>query len=265
MKYDTIIYEVKDSIAWITLNRPDVMNVFNETMVAEVQSLVEQIDKDDLVRVMVIIGNGRAFCTGADLKSVSKFIEGPHIKSGDFDKFSQSLNHLFNTIENLSKPVIAAINGYCLAGGLELMLACDLVVCSEKAKLGDQHTNVGLIGASGGTQRLPRIVGIRKAKELLLTGEMITAEDAKNLNLVNRVVPAEELEEAVAKLASEIAGKSPLVSSSVKRLVNMVTQVDLHTGIELERGAVVRHHQTQDMKEGISAFREKRKPNFVGK
>jgi enoyl-CoA hydratase/carnithine racemase len=256
--------DIKDSVATITLNRPDVMNVFNEVMIAETQNTLDELEHNIDVRVVIVTGTGRAFCTGADLNSVDKFISSSTIMSGEFDRFSQSLNTLFTAFENLSKPTISAVNGYALAGGLELVLACDLVVCSDKAKLGDQHTNVGLIGASGGTQRLPRIIGIRKAKELLLTGDMISAEEAERLGLVNKVVPADQLIEAANELATKIANKSPLVSQGVKMLVNQGMQTDLQTGIQLERGAVVRHHYTKDIKEGIQAFKEKRTPDFKG-
>jgi enoyl-CoA hydratase len=265
LEFKTIIVTTKDGIARVTLNRPDMLNVFNETMIAETQSALEALEKDEKVRVVIIAATGRAFCTGADLTSVDKFISGPVVLSGEFDRFSQSLNKLFSFVESIKKPTIAAVNGFALAGGLELVLACDIVVCAENAKLGDQHTNVGLIGASGGTQRLPRIIGIRKAKELLLTGDMISAAEAEKLGLVNKVVPAEQLDQAVDELAAKIASKSPLVSEAVKSLVNEGMQVDLQSGIQLERGAVVRHHYSKDMQEGIKAFKEKRKPNFIGK
>jgi enoyl-CoA hydratase len=172
---------------------------------------------------------------------------------------------MLEKIQKLKKPVIAAINGHALAGGLEFAMACDLAVCAANAKLGDQHANVGLIPGSGGSQRLPRLIGLRKAMELLLTGDMISAEEAERLGLVNKVVPAEELLAASMELARKITKKSPLVSEALKRLVYQGMQVDLATALELERGALVRHHGAQDMKEGIQSFLEKRKPIFTGK
>ena len=265
MSYSTIITEEKDGILTITLNRPDVMNAFNLKMISEVSSALDSAEEDGNIKVVIITAKGKVFCAGADLKEIRGFFEGPYVKSRDFDAFSQTLNRMLNKIEKLRKPVIAAINGYALAGGLELVMVCDLAVCSEHAKLGDQHANVGLLPASGGTQRLPRLIGIRKAKELLFTGDMISAEEAERLGLVNKVVPESELLSAAEEMAGKIVKKSPTATESLKNLVYDGTHVDLDTALELERGAVVRHHGTQDIKEGINSFLEKRKPIFVGR
>ncbi len=264
MSYSTIITEKKDGVLTITLNRPDVMNAFNLQMIAEVSSAMDASEVDRNIKVVIITATGKVFCAGADLKEIRGFFEGPHVKSRDFDAFSQTLNRMLDKIEKLRKPVIAAINGYCLAGGLELVMVCDLAVCSEHAKLGDQHANVGLLPASGGTQRLPRLVGVRKAKELLYAGDMISAEKAERLGLVNQVVPEGELLSAAKEMAKKIASKSPIATEALKKLVFDGMQVDLNTALELERGAVVRHHGTQDIKEGINSFLEKRKPVFSG-
>ena len=262
---ETILLDMEDGIFKITFNRPDKMNAFSRQMIAEVGVALERAENDDEVRVVVIAAVGRAFCAGADLDAVREYFEGPLINSKEFDRFSQSLTKLGTSVESLSKPVIAAVNGYTLAGGLEFLNACDLVICSEAAKFGDQHTNVGLIGANGATQRLPRLIGIRKAKELLLTGDMISAQEAERLGLVNKVVPADQLDQTVKDLAMKLASKSPAVSKAVKALVNEGMQVNLRTALELERLAVIRHHSTEDMKEGINAFLQKRKHVFNGK
>ena len=262
---ETVLLDVEDSIFKITFNRPDKMNAFSREMIAEVSAALERAENDNQIRVVVITAAGTAFCAGADLDNLRSYYEGDSVNSKELDRFSQSLTKLGTTIESLSKPVIAAVNGYTLAGGLEFLNACDLVVCSERAKFGDQHTNVGLIGANGATQRLPRLIGIRKAKELLLTGDMISAHEAERLGLVNKVVPAEELDQAAKDLALKIASKSPAVSKAVKALVNEGMQVNLSTALELERLVVIRHHSTEDMREGVNAFLQKRKPVFTGK
>ena len=264
MGYSTIITEEEDGVLTITLNRPDVMNAFNLQMISEVSSALVSAEEDRNIKVVIITATGKVFCAGADLKEIRGFFEGPHVKSRDFDAFSQTLNRMLNKVERLRKPVVAAINGYALAGGLELVMVCDLAVCSERAKLGDQHANVGLLPASGGTQRLPRLIGVRKAKELLFTGNMISAEEAGRLGLVNQIVPEDDLLTAAKEMAKKIADKSPIATEALKKLVFEGMQVDLDTALELERGAVVRHHGTQDIKEGINSFLEKRKPIFSG-
>jgi len=264
MSFSTIIAEKKDSVLTITLNRPEVMNAFNLQMISDVSSALDLAEKDQNIKVVILTATGKVFCAGADLNEIQGFFEGPYVKSRDFDAFSQTLNKMLCKVEKLRKPVIAAINGYALAGGLELVMVCDLAVCSDHAKLGDQHANVGLLPASGGTQRLPRLIGIRKAKELLFTGDMISAREAERLNLVNKVVPKGDLLSAAEELAGKIAKKSPLATESLKGLVNAGMQVDLDTALQLERGAVVRHHGTDDIREGINAFLEKRQPVFSG-
>ena len=265
MSYVTILTEMKQGVLVITLNRPDAMNAFDRKMIEEVNSALEEAEREDEVKVVIFTGKGKAFCAGADLKEIRVFFEGPHVKSRDFDNFSQTLNGMLDKIQRLKKPVIAAINGHALAGGLEFAMACDLSVCAENANLGDQHTNVGMIPGSGGSQRLPRLIGIRKAMEILLTGDIISAREAERLGLVNKAVPAEEVLPASMELARKMTKKSPLVSEALKKLVYQGMQVDLVTALELERGALIRHHSTQDIKEGIQSFLEKRKPAFTGK
>ena len=265
MSYATILTELKESVFILTLNRPEAMNAFDREMIREVSSALENAEKEEEVKVVIITGKGKAFCAGADLREITSFLEGSHVKSLDFDNFSQTLNGMLEKIQKLRKPVIAAINGHALAGGLELAMVCDLAVCAANAKLGDQHANVGLIPGSGGSQRLPRLIGLRKAMELLLTGDTISAEEAERLGLINKVVRPEELLEASMELAGKIAKKSPLVSRALKTLVYQGIEVGLDTALELERGALVRHHSTQDMREGIQSFLEKRKPVFTGR
>jgi enoyl-CoA hydratase/carnithine racemase len=161
--------------------------------------------------------------------------------------------------------VIAAINGFALAGGLELVEACDIAIASQEARLGDQHANFGLMPGGGGTQRLPRLVGVRKAKELLFSGDWVSPQEAERIGLVNRVVPAEKLEEAVDEMAKKLAEKSPLATKAMKAAVNRGMQTDLATALELEIGTILHHFTSEDVIEGINAFEEKRKPVFKGK
>ncbi len=264
MSWTTIATEEKDGLLTIILNRPDAMNAFNLQMIAEVSSALDRAEEDRNIKVVIITATGKVFCAGADLKEIQGFIAEDYVNSKEFDTFSQTLNRMLNKIEKLRKPVIAAINGYALAGGLELVMVCDLAVCSEQAKLGDQHANVGLLPASGGTQRLPRLIGIRKAKELLFTGDMISAQEAERLCLVNKVVPADVLLSATEEMAAKITKKSPVATESLKKLIYDGIQVDLDAALELERSAVIRHHGTRDLREGIKSFLEKRKPVFSG-
>jgi len=264
MSGSTIKTEQREGIFTITLNRPEAMNAFNLQMISEVSTALDNAQEDRNIKVVIMTATGKVFCAGADLKEIRGFFAGDSVKSRDFDAFSQTLNGMLNKIEKLRKPVIAAINGYALAGGLELVMVCDLAVCAAHAKLGDQHANVGLLPASGGSQRLPRLIGIRKAIELLFTGDMISAQEAERLGLVNKVVATDALLSAAEEMAAKIAQKSPVATESLKKLVYDGIQVDLDTALELERGAVVRHHGTQDLKEGINSFLEKRKPAFSG-
>jgi len=261
VKYTNIILEKKNGIARITLNRPKVFNSTDKDTHLELQAALGDIENDEAVRVVVITGTGKAFCSGADLGYVKGVVDKPKQMAEFLDLFHKTCD----IIEKLSKPVIAAVNGIALAGGLELVESCDLAIAAEEARLGDQHASFGFVAAGGGTQRLPRLIGIRKAKELLLTGDWVSAKEAQAIGLVNKVVPADKLEEAVNELAGKLAERSPMASKTIKSLVNRGMQVDLATGLELEKGAVSRHVTTEDMAEGLSAFMEKRKPVFKGR
>ena len=200
MEYKNIIFEKKDGLAKITLNRTDVLNALDAATLEELGDAADKINNDISVRVVVITANGRAFCTGADLTAVSVIPEG---KPRDY--FLRLWNKTFSAIENIAVPTIAVIQGIAYAGGLELVMVCDLAIASEDAKLSDQHANRGLVPAGGATQRLPRLIGIRKAKELLFTGDRIPPAEAVRLGLINKVVPADKLEEEVNTLAEQIA------------------------------------------------------------
>lgn len=261
MQFSNIIFEKKNGIAKITLNRPQALNAIDKDTHMELQAALRNIEEDEAVRVVIITGTGRAFCAGADLKYIDELLGNPQKMAA----FGQLFHDTYGMIENLSKPVIAAINGMALAGGIELLEACDIVIASEDARIGDQHANFGLVPGGGGTQRLPRQIGLRKAKELLLTGDWVTAKEAESLGLINKAVPAAKLEEATMEMAQKLTERSPMASKTIKFLVNHGMQVDLYTGLQLEKGALAAHSATEDMREGINAFKEKRKPNFPGR
>lgn len=260
MDFSNIIYEKKEGLAKITLNRPDVLNALGPKTLEEIGEALEDIENDISVRVVVITANGRAFCTGADLTGVASI---PPDKPRDY--FLRLWNKVFSAIENVSVPVIAAVNGMAYAGGLELVMVCDLAIASEEAKLSDQHANRGLIPGGGASQRLPRLIGIRKAKELLYTGDRISPAEAERLGLINRVVPADKLEEATNEMVTKLLAKSPMALKAVKKLVNRGMESSLDAGLEMEMLAMTGHGTTEDFEEGIKSFLEGRSPAFPGR
>ena len=261
MEYDRIILEEEDRIAKITLNRPKELNAIDKEALLQLQAAFKDIEADPEVRVVTITGAGRAFCAGADLKYAISLNDNPQ----EMAAFGQLFYDTFAMMDNLSKPIVASINGLALAGGIELLESCDIVIASEDARIGDQHATFGLVPGGGGSQRLPRLIGVRKAMELLLTGDAITAKEAEALGLINKAVPADKLEEATMEMARKLAERSPMASKAIKALVKRGMQVDLYTGIMLEKGASALHGSTEDRQEGFNAFMEKRKPNFPGR
>ncbi|MBI2861489.1 MAG: enoyl-CoA hydratase [Chloroflexi bacterium] len=261
MTFTRISFEKQDRIAKITLNRPDKLNAIGEETLTELQEVVYQLQEDDSVRVVVLASTGRAFSAGADLESLRQKGANPR----EMDAFLRLWNRVFTAIENLNKPVIASVQGFALAGGLELLMVCDLVIASESAQIGDAHSNFGLIPGGGNSQRLPRAIGARRAKELMYTGDFLSARDAERIGLVNRVVPAEQLEAETLALAQKLAEKSPVGLAAIKRLAQRGLEMDLASGLELELTALTTHMMTEDAKEGVTAFAEKRKPVFPGR
>ena len=260
MESRNLLYEKRDGMAIITINRPKALNAMNKETIPEVLSKLEDAEKDEDVRVVVITGAGeKAFCAGLDLKTVRNINV---IEAVETSRLGQKLTL---AIEELGKPVIAAINGYALGGGLELAMACDIRIASETAKIGQTEVNVGLIPGWGGTQRLPRLVGKGKAKELIFTGKMIDAKTAERIGLINMVVPPEKLKSAVEELANVIMSKPPIAIKLSKQLVNGSTEADQGTGLMHEAEAFGILSSTEDYTEGVSAFIEKRKPQYKGK
>ncbi len=259
MEYKNTLYEKSEGIATITINRPPV-NAINEETILEILSELDDAKKDESIRVIVITGAGdRAFSAGAD---ITMWKDVNPLRARELSRLGQ---RMCDEIEALEKPVIAAINGYALGGGLELAMACDLRIASEKARLGQTEINIGLIPGWGGTQRLPRFVGKGVAKEMIFTGKMIGAKDAEQLNLVNKVAPPDQLKSVVKELATEIMNKSPIALKLAKELINSSLETDLKTGTmrEAEVSGII--SSTEDYKEGVTAFFEKRKPKFKGK
>jgi enoyl-CoA hydratase len=260
MKFENTLYEKSKGMATITINRPKALNALNKQALQEISARLDSAEEDDTVKVVVITGSGdKGFCVGLDLK----FVKG--INAVDGMNLSLLGQKLTKKIEELKKPVIAAINGYALGGGLELAMACDLRIASETAKVGQPELNVGLIPGWGGTQRLPRLVGRGIAKELVFTGKMIDAKTAEKLGLLNKVVPSEKVKSTVEEVADELMTKPPVGLQLVKQLINSSIEVALAKGLLQEAQAFGVLASTEDFDEGVAAFIEKRKPKYKGK
>ena len=260
MEFKYIIHEKSEGIATITLNRPEALNAFNKDVVEEVLLALEDVSNDETVRVVVLTGAGeKAFSAGADIKSM---VGMTSLKARELSLMGEKL---CVALENLEKPVIAALNGYALGGGLEVAMSCDLRVASETARMGQTEINIGLIPGWGGTQRLTRLVGRTKAKELVFTGKMIDAKTAEQLGIVNMVVPADKFKETVRQFALELTSKAPVAIKVAKALINKGADIGLDSALALEREGFAVVASSEDLKEGVSAFTEKRKPTFKGK
>jgi enoyl-CoA hydratase len=225
--------------------------------VKELVSAFEEFDKDEGIGVIILTGSERAFAAGADLGEMSQHTPVDLILSRRFE--------LWDRIRRVSKPIIAAVSGYCLGGGNELAMNCDIIIASETATFGQPEVNVGIMPGAGGTQRLTRIVGKYRAMEMILTGKSISAEEAHRIGLVNRIVPVERLMEEAKKVATEIASKPPISVRAAKEAVLRAQDTTLEVGLEFERKAFYMLFATEDAKEGMRAFIEKRKPVFKGK
>lgn len=262
MGYETILFEKKEAVAKITLNRPQVLNAMNDVMFREIGQALEDSEEDNTIRVVVITGSGRAFCTGVDLKFARENLDSQKAKE-DFYRLGNRVK--MRRIEEMSKPVIAAVNGFALAGGFEIMLACDLAIAAEDAMIGDQHMTYGLFGAGGSPYRLPLLVGIRKAKELIFTGKWISGKEAERIGLVNRAVPADQLESAVEEMVAQLVDKSPVAIRISKAYINRTAFIDADSRLELLVMSALVNGASEDSQEGMRAFAEKRKPVYKGR
>ena len=255
MAYESIIFEKEDNIATITFNRPDARNAVNNQVRAEFAAAIAEVEADDEIKVMILTGNGKAFASGVDIKEFSKTT--PY--------HAHNVTRLGDMVARLGKPAIAAVNGFCLGGGNEIAMGCDIMIASEKAKFGQPEINIGIIPGGGGTQRLPRLIGVCRAKELIFTGDIITAEEAFNLGLINRVVPADQLMEAAKEIAKKIAAKSLAALKLAKSAINQGMQTSLESGLKYEYELYSLSLSLEDKVEGVNAFLEKRAPQFKGK
>jgi len=260
MNFQTLSYEKKQKIAIIKLNRPKYMNALNSAVIAELEQAFDHIAADDDAFVVVIHGGEKAFAAGADIKEISTLATPIQAH-----RFASQVHHLFNKIENFEKPVIAAVRGVALGGGCELILACDIRIAAENAFFGVPEINIGVIPGGGGTQRLPRIIGIGRAKELIYSGTPIDAKEAYRIGLVNKVVPAEELLDAAESIAAKYANQPAFALKVAKMAVTGGINMDLGSALSYEQRCFELLFSTEDQKEGMRAFMEKRAPVFSGK
>ena len=257
MSYQTLLVAKEGPIGIVQLNRPKVLNALNFEIMSELVSALEELDREVAIRAIILTGSERSFAAGADLAEMSQ--------STPVDLLLGRRFELWDRIRKISKPIIAAVSGYCLGGGNELAMNCDLIVASETATFGQPEVNVGIIPGAGGTQRLPRLVGKYKAMEMILTGRSISADEAYRIGLVNRVVPPESLMEEAKKIATDIASKPPISIRSAKEAILRAQDTTLEVGLEFERKAFYMLFATEDGREGMKAFLEKRKPIYQGK
>lgn len=260
MDEKVLLSEERDGISILTLNRPEVMNSFNFALLQALEEQIEALKFNTDIRVVVITGSGqKAFCAGADLKERTTYSE-LQVKT-----FIFTIRNLFTSIEHLNKPVIAAINGVALGGGTELSLACDIRVASMNSIMGLTETRLAIIPGAGGTQRLPRLIGRGKAKELIFTGRRVNAKEALQIGLVNQICQQESLLDECFKMAAMICEAGPIAIEQAKYAINYGLETDLQTGLGIESSAYWVTIPTEDRLEGLAAFREKRKPVYKGK
>lgn len=265
--YETVIVSKEGSflapepnVAVVKLNRPQALNAFNNQLLDDLEAAFKEIEQDEAIRAVIITAEGeKAFSAGFDLK------EAANISPDSARDVSAKGQRIFKYIEDFPKPVICALNGLTLGGGLELSMACDLRLASQEAKMGNPEVMLGLIPAWGGANRLPRLVGLSRAKEIILQGGQLTAEQAQSYGLVNKVVPPDELHSQAMFIAQKIADNAPVAVRWSKKVMNKALEVDIETGYKLEQDAVVECSQTEDLQEGIRAVLEKRKAQFKGK
>jgi enoyl-CoA hydratase len=259
VEYEFLQYAKEDGIGTVTVNRPAALNALNERVCTELNDVFQQIETDPDVRVVIITGSGKAFVAGADVGEM-------HPQSSvQISNFVAVMRRTGERIYSLSKPVIGAINGFALGGGCELAMCCDLRIASEGARFGQPEMNLGIIPGFGGTQRLARLVGVARAKELIYTGDMIDARTALAMGLVNKVVPPENLMSEARTLAQKMLSKSSVALSLAKKAINGGLEANLATGLDLEGECFALCFATEDQKEGMAAFMEKRKAQFKGK
>lgn len=253
--YSTITVEHRDNVGVVTLNRPEALNALNTDLVVEITEAVSVLDQDDVTGCIVLAGLRKAFAAGADIKEMQSL--------SYMDAYRSDWFGAWDSLASVRKPLIAAVSGHALGGGCELAMLCDMIIASETAKFGQPEIKLGVTPGIGGTQRLTRAVGKAKAMEMCLTGRTMDAEEAERSGLVTRVIPTEQLMDDVMETASTIAGMSTPVTMMVKESVNRSFETSLSEGVRFERRAFHASFATEDQKEGMAAFVEKRKPSFA--
>lgn len=256
--YKHILFEQDGKIGIIKINRPEALNALNSDVLMDLDKAIDDVALNDAIEVIIITGEGKAFVAGADIAQMKdlSFEEGR--------KFGNLGQKVFRKIEKLEKPTIAAVNGFALGGGCELAMCCDIRIASEKSKFGQPEVGLGIIPGFSGTQRLPRLVGVAKAKELIFTGDVISAREAEHISLVNKTVEPEVLMDEAKKMAEKILKNAPLAVKYANFAIKLGAEVDIDTGIGIEADLFGMCFASKDQKEGMTAFLEKRKPDYKG-
>ncbi len=262
MGYETLVLDQENGIATVTLNRPQKMNALNEQLVSELVQVTEEISQDDAVKAVILTGAGRAFCAGGDVSGLPLFYM---TDADEIRAFLKKLNRIPLNLRNMAKPVIAAVNGAAVGAGCSLVMACDIIIASETAIFGQAFVNVGYHPDSGSSYFLPRLVGVAKACELILTGKTIDAGEAERIGLVNQVVPSEALMATAKELALKIATGPTVAIGLAKRCIYEGLQMSLEQALDYELEGATSSILTEDETEGVNAFKEKRKPVFKGR
>jgi len=259
MAYNTLLLEIAEGVALLKVNRPQAMNALNQEVLLELLAAFQSLEKDENVRVIILTGEGKAFVAGADIKEMVS------LPAQEARRFSKTGHSVMETMGSIGKPIIAAVNGFALGGGMELALACDFIYASDDAKFGQPEINLGIIPGFGGTQRLARLIGKAQAKELIYTGKMIGAQEAKELGIVNKVFPVGDLLGAAKKAAANIASKGAWTLRLAKSAIEVGYDLDIKGGCQIEGDSFGLCFSHPDQREGMTAFLEKRKPGFTSK
>ena len=256
MEFKNLSLTQDGRVAILAINRPNALNALNRSVLMELDAALDDLEKNQEIYVIVLTGEGKAFVAGADIEEMKD------MTPEEAKKFAELGSRVFKKIETIDKPVIAAVTGYALGGGCELAMACDIIIAGEKAKFGQPEVGLGITPGFGGTQRLPRIVGTKIAKELLFTGEIIGAEEAERIGLVNKVVPQQMSLQTAIEMGKSIASKGQIAVRNCKTAVNRGIETDVDSGVVIENQLFASCFENSDQKEGMTAFIEKRKANF---